>query len=115
LKPAFHFIGSTVETGAFKLLMSTGFNFAQPHQVAPHRAALVFVRHALVPALHQHAQGLQRLDLHPAVDHLQRVAVQVEFGKQILKPVSHFTGYQGLKPGAFKLWVNWIQLVQPHQ
>jgi hypothetical protein len=22
---------------------------------------------------------------------------------------------RGLKPGAFKLWVNWIQLVQPHQ
>jgi hypothetical protein len=22
---------------------------------------------------------------------------------------------QGLKPGAFKLWVNWIQLVQPHR
>jgi hypothetical protein len=21
---------------------------------------------------------------------------------------------QGLKPGAFKLWINWIQLVQPH-
>jgi hypothetical protein len=23
-------------------------------------------------------------------------------------------GAQRLKPGAFKLWVNWIQLVQPH-
>jgi hypothetical protein len=31
-----------------------------------------------------------------------------------LKPVFTFQ-VQGLEPGGFKLWVNWIQLVPPHQ
>jgi hypothetical protein len=42
------------------------------------------------------------------------VAVQVEFeSKQTLKPVFHFIGSRVGSPGAFKLWVNCIQLVQP--
>jgi hypothetical protein len=32
---------------------------------------------------------------------------------QTLKPGCHFIG-SGLKPGAFKLWVNWIERVQPY-
>jgi hypothetical protein len=42
------------------------------------------------------------------------VAVQVAFESKVLKPGNHLIG-SGLKPGAFKLWVNWIQLALPHR
>jgi hypothetical protein len=53
-----------------------------------------------------------------AESHKQRLrlsaAVQVAFERHILKPGFHFIG-QGLKPGAFELWVNnCIQLAPPH-
>jgi hypothetical protein len=41
-------------------------------------------------------------------------AVQVAFESKGLKPGFHFIYAQCLKPGAVKLWVKWIQRVQPH-
>jgi hypothetical protein len=43
------------------------------------------------------------------------VAVQVGFESQILKPGVHFIGSRIENQAAFKLWVDWIQLVQPHR
>jgi hypothetical protein len=40
--------------------------------------------------------------------------VQVAFESKVLKPGNHLIGAR-LKPGAFKLWVNWIQLALPHR
>jgi hypothetical protein len=42
------------------------------------------------------------------------VVVQVEIETQFESRRS-LHRFQGLKPGAFKPWVNWIQLVQPHR
>jgi hypothetical protein len=41
------------------------------------------------------------------------VAVQAEFESKGLKPGFHLIGHL-MTPGGFKLWVNCIQLVQPH-
>jgi hypothetical protein len=41
--------------------------------------------------------------------------VQVEFEKANLETRFSLDEAQGLKPGAFKLWVNLIQLAQPHR
>ena len=41
------------------------------------------------------------------------VAAQVAFESNVLKPGYHLIGSRS-KPGAFKLWVNWIQLAMPH-
>jgi hypothetical protein len=54
---------------------------------------------------HQEVEGARR-----------RVAVQVAFRKQRLETRITLYRLQGLQPpGAFKLWVNFIQLVQPHR
>jgi hypothetical protein len=42
------------------------------------------------------------------------VAAQVAFERHILKPGLLFKG-KGLKPVAFKLWVNRVQLAPPHR
>jgi hypothetical protein len=47
------------------------------------------------------------------------VAAQVDpLESKSLKPVFHFIGFQGLKPGAFKLWMGRLSgfnlYVQPH-
>jgi hypothetical protein len=47
--------------------------------------------------------------------HVLAVAVQVAFEAKSLKPVYHvIIGSRVGSPGACKLWVNWIQRVQPH-
>jgi hypothetical protein len=45
---------------------------------------------------------------------LRRVVAQVEFERHMLKPGLIFKG-KGLKPVAFKLWVNRVQLAPPHR
>jgi hypothetical protein len=45
--------------------------------------------------------------------HVHDVAVQVASERHILKPGLIFKG-KGLKPVAFKLWVNRVQLAPPH-
>jgi hypothetical protein len=49
-----------------------------------------------------------------AFEFLLAVAVQVDpFESQALKPGDHISGSRVENQAAFKLWVNWIQLVQP--
>jgi hypothetical protein len=43
---------------------------------------------------------------------LQRYKLHLK--KQRLETRRSRLKVQGLKPGGFKLWVNWIQVVQPH-
>ena len=72
---------------------STEFNLHGPHRAARY--------HLRAPRL-----------LVPLRD--RRVVAQVEFERHILKPGLMFKG-KGLKPVAFKLWVNIVQLAPPHR
>jgi hypothetical protein len=97
---------------------------ANPPQCPPHThlsvpaTASTFSFAPLARVLHEHWQQYARAPRMGSIisrifDSLG-VAVQVESESKGLKPVFHFIGYQGLKPGAFKLWGNCIQRVQPN-
>jgi hypothetical protein len=81
LKPGNHLIGSRLKPGAFKLWVKLDSSCTCPTTgtVIDTPIRLLFT--------------------------CPGAAVQVEFERQTLKPGFHFIG-QGLKPGAFKLWVN---------
>jgi hypothetical protein len=55
------------------------------------------------------------VDVRPTLRELavHAVAAQVAFESKTLKPVFSLL-VSTVETGAFKLWVNWIKLVQPH-
>jgi hypothetical protein len=97
-----------LKPGGFKLWVNLSTAPPVVHDGPPRRVVLVVVR------LLHHVVGRDRLR-HPlghvhALDH--DVAAQHAFERHVLKPGLMFTG-TGLKPVAFKLWVNRLQRAPP--
>jgi hypothetical protein len=110
--------GSRVATGRFQAMGQTGFQPVQPHRELPddERAAVGGERDVVdrgdvgggrddageEPRRPRHGHDLGRRGV---------VAAQVAFERHVLKPGLIFKG-KGLKPVAFKLWVNRAQLIE---
>jgi hypothetical protein len=96
LKPVSHLIGSRAETGRFQARWVNRVQLAPPHHVAP---PVLVVRRVLV------RRGVVRHTLR-----LKSATFVSGFSRWVKGQA------QGLQPGGFKLWVNWIrELLQPRR
>jgi hypothetical protein len=103
--------GTGLKPVAFKLWVNRVQQIYGSQQSAPPRLVEdAEVRHGVNHGRTHHV----RRDAAPEAHHVPRaVAAQVAFCES--KGLKTSFSRDGLKPGAFKLWVNCIQFVQPHR
>jgi hypothetical protein len=116
VKSGFHFIRCKrlKPGGAFKRYGATGFDVCTGtlhQQCKGQKCTPTVARAAPLAAVRADQRAVLAFRL---VDLRDVSAVQVAYERKRLETSFSLSWFQGLKPGAFTLWVDWIQLAQPH-